>query len=117
VFFAGADGTAANPGHVGLVIGKNTMIEAYATGFPLRISTFGLPTSPGGERYGQVVGFTRPWAHSGLNVPPSELATPTPSATNPSGTPSQPGQPTQSGQPTTLPTTAPKPTPVTTKKA
>ena len=117
VFFAGADGTAADPGHVGLVIGKNTMIEAYATGFPLRISTFGLPTSPGGERRGQVVGFTRPWAHSGLNVPPSELATPTPSATNPSGTPSQPGQPTRSGQPTTLPTTAPKPTPVTTKKA
>ena len=32
VFFAGGDGTVKAPGHVGLVIGKNTMIEAYATG-------------------------------------------------------------------------------------
>jgi cell wall-associated NlpC family hydrolase len=118
VFFAGADGTPAAPGHVGLVIGKNTMIEAYATGFPVRVSTFGQPGSPGGERAGQVVGFTRPWAHSGLNVPASELATPTPSATGqPSGTPSHPVQPTRSGQPTTLPSTAPKPTTLPTRKA
>ncbi|HTR91255.1 MAG TPA: C40 family peptidase [Trebonia sp.] len=59
VFFAGADGTAKKPGHVGLVIGKNTMIEAYATGFPIRISTFGTPQSPGGEA--KVVGFAQPW--------------------------------------------------------
>ena len=34
VFFAGADGTPTSPGHVGLVIGHDKMIEAYATGFP-----------------------------------------------------------------------------------
>jgi len=53
VFFAGADGTSAKPGHVGLVIGKGLMIEAYATGFPVRIA-------PYGDR--DPVGFTRPWA-------------------------------------------------------
>jgi cell wall-associated NlpC family hydrolase len=62
VFFAGSDGTPSAPGHVGIVIGKNQMIEAYATGFPLRVSSFGLPSSPGGEN--QVVGFTQPWSSS-----------------------------------------------------
>ena len=38
VFFAGADGTPTSPGHVGLVIGNGKMIEAYATGFPIRVS-------------------------------------------------------------------------------
>jgi peptidoglycan DL-endopeptidase CwlO len=69
VFFAGADGTTTNPGHVGLVIGKNTMIEAYATGFPVRVSTFGLSTSAPGDQ--TIVGITRPWAHNGLNLPPA----------------------------------------------
>jgi len=55
VFFAGADGTPAAPGHVGLVIGKGLMIEAYATGFPIRIAPYG-GRDP--------VGFTRPWAGS-----------------------------------------------------
>ena len=41
VFFAGSDGTVASPGHVGLVIGPDLMIEAYATGFPIRIAAFG----------------------------------------------------------------------------
>jgi peptidoglycan DL-endopeptidase CwlO len=59
VFFAGSDGTVAAPGHVGLVIGKNKMIEAYATGTNIRVSTFGLATSPGGDN--QVVGFAQPW--------------------------------------------------------
>ena len=121
VFFAGADGTPAQPGHVGIVIGKNTMIEAYATGFPIRVSQFGTASSAPGD--GTVVGFTRPWAHSGLNVPPSELATPsaTPSATasgrspavSPSGTagakrgtpPTQPA----GGTPGLAPSTSPKP--------
>jgi peptidoglycan DL-endopeptidase CwlO len=53
VFFAGADGTPAAPGHVGLVIGRGLMIEAYAVGFPVRIA-------PYGDRH--PVGFTRPWA-------------------------------------------------------
>jgi cell wall-associated NlpC family hydrolase len=66
VFFAGADGTPTSPGHVGLVIGHDKMIEAYATGFPIRISTFGSPTSQPG--LSQVVGFARPWAQPGLNL-------------------------------------------------
>ena len=41
VFFAGSDGTPTAPGHVGLVIGKGMMLEAYATGFPIRISAYG----------------------------------------------------------------------------
>jgi peptidoglycan DL-endopeptidase CwlO len=67
VFFAGTDGTPTAPGHVGLVIGKNKMIEAYATGFPIRISTFGTPNSAHG--LAKVVGFTRPWAHAGVTLP------------------------------------------------
>jgi peptidoglycan DL-endopeptidase CwlO len=62
VFFAGADGKPTAPGHVGIVIGKNRMIEAYATGFPVRISSYGLPSSPPGDQ--TVVGFTRPWANA-----------------------------------------------------
>jgi cell wall-associated NlpC family hydrolase len=61
VFFAGSDGTLTAPGHVGLVISKGKMIEAYATGFAIRISTYGTPTSPPGDQV--VVGFTRPWSH------------------------------------------------------
>jgi peptidoglycan DL-endopeptidase CwlO len=57
VFFAGADGTPTSPGHVGLVIGGGLMIEAYATGFPIRIAPYG-GRDP--------IGFTRPWTHSGV---------------------------------------------------
>ena len=53
------------PGHVGLVIGKDTMIEAYATGFPIRISHSARAAAAGD---GTVVGFTRPWAHSGVRL-------------------------------------------------
>ena len=53
VFFAGADGTRTSPGHVGLVIGDGKMIEAYATGFPIRVASY-TNRDP--------VGFTRPWA-------------------------------------------------------
>jgi cell wall-associated NlpC family hydrolase len=67
VFFAGSDGTPTNPGHVGLVIGKNLMVEAYATGFNIRISSFGTANSAPGD--GTVVGFTRPWGHAGVVLP------------------------------------------------
>ncbi len=67
VFFAGSDGTPTDPGHVGLVIGKNLMVEAYATGFNIRISSFGTANSAPGD--GTVVGFTRPWAHAGVVLP------------------------------------------------
>lgn len=57
VYFHGGDGQPP-PAHVALVIGRHKMIEAYATGFPVRISTFGLPTSPAGDQ--TVWGYTRP---------------------------------------------------------
>ena len=61
VFFAGSDGTPTSPGHVGLVIGGGKMIEAYATGFPIRVATY-TDRDP--------VGFTRP----GANASASQLA-------------------------------------------
>ncbi len=63
VFFAGSDGTVTSPGHVALVIGNGKMIEAYATGFPIRVSTYGTPSSAPGDQ--AVVGFTNPWAKPG----------------------------------------------------
>jgi cell wall-associated NlpC family hydrolase len=64
VFFAGSDGTATSPGHVAMVIGHGMMLEAYATGFPIRIASYGTPSSPAGDQ--NPVGFTRPWAHPGV---------------------------------------------------
>jgi cell wall-associated NlpC family hydrolase len=60
VFFAGADGTPAAPGHVGIVLdpATRTMINAYTGAFPVEQDTYGLPTSKGG--LSPVVGFTRP---------------------------------------------------------
>jgi peptidoglycan DL-endopeptidase CwlO len=57
VFFVGSDGTPTAPGHVGLVIGGGLMIEAYATGFPIRVAPY---------RDRNPVGFSRPWAHAGV---------------------------------------------------
>jgi len=71
VFFAGADGTVASPGHVGLVIGNGQMIEAFATGVPVRIASY-TDRAP--------VGFTRPWAD-----PSVSQATVTGTATSPAG--------------------------------
>ena len=59
VFFAGADGTRTSPGHVGLVIGKGLMIEAYAVGVPIRIAPY---------QYRDPVGFIRPSAHAGVSL-------------------------------------------------
>ena len=60
VFFAGADGTPAAPGHVGIVLdpAAHTMINAYTAAFPVEEDTYGLPGSKGG--LSPVVGFTRP---------------------------------------------------------
>ena len=60
VFFAGADGTPAAPGHVGIVLdpATHTMINAYTTAYPVEEDTYGLPGSKGG--LSPVVGFTRP---------------------------------------------------------
>ena len=65
VFFAGADGTVTSPGHVGIVTGPDTMIEAYGTGYPIRYSQFGTAASPPGD--GNPVGFTDPAAHAGAS--------------------------------------------------
>jgi peptidoglycan DL-endopeptidase CwlO len=59
VFFVGADGTEQAPGHVGIVIGHGLMVEAYATGFPIRIAPY-TGRDP--------VGFTQPWSHSGTSL-------------------------------------------------
>ena len=84
VFFAGADGTPTSHGHVGLVIGHGKMIEAYATGFPIRISSY--------QNQG-AIGFTRPAANAkvspgspGSSAAPPAGGIPTPGVI-PSGTP------------------------------
>jgi peptidoglycan DL-endopeptidase CwlO len=61
VFFAGADGTPTSPGHVGMVLGKGMMIEAEETGVPIHIVSY--------HGRGPIIGFTRPWAHSGIVAP------------------------------------------------
>jgi peptidoglycan DL-endopeptidase CwlO len=63
VFFPGSDGTWASPGHVGLVLGKHRMVEAYAAGFPIRISHYGTPNSPPGDQ--EPAGFARPAGSGG----------------------------------------------------
>jgi peptidoglycan DL-endopeptidase CwlO len=73
VFFAGADGTATNPGHVGMVIGNGKMIEAYATGFPIRVSSY--------QNQG-AIGFTRPAANAKVSpAAPPPVGIPTPGVT------------------------------------
>ena len=47
-----------------LVIGGGLMIEAYATGYPIRIAPY---------RDRQPVGFTRPWAHGDVSVAAAHL--------------------------------------------
>src|SRR6476659_4733244 len=78
VFFAGSDGTVTDPGHVGLVIGGGKMIEAYATGFPIRVSSYANRGA---------IGFTEPWAGAKGTTPAS---TAPPAST---GTPGRPGAP------------------------
>ena len=60
VFFAGADGTASAPGHVGLVVdpSRDLMIDAYAPGVPIHEETYGQPGSAPGLQ--DPVGFTDP---------------------------------------------------------
>jgi cell wall-associated NlpC family hydrolase len=50
-FFAGSDGTMTSPGHVGIVIGHGDMIEAFGTGYPIRVASYDRP---------DLVGFTDP---------------------------------------------------------
>ncbi len=57
VFFAGSP-IDPPPGHVGLVISRHKMIEAYASGYPVRVSSFGTAGSPPGDRI--PTGFAAP---------------------------------------------------------
>jgi peptidoglycan DL-endopeptidase CwlO len=52
VFFAGSDGTMTAPGHVGIVTGHGTMIDAPFTGQVVREESFSGSTD--------LAGFTRP---------------------------------------------------------
>lgn len=45
LFFAGSDGTPTNPGHVGIYIGGNKMIDAPYTGTDVRIESAGDPVA------------------------------------------------------------------------
>ena len=56
VFAPGSDGSMASPGHVGLLIGRNTVIQAYGTGYP--IDTSSLSNFAAGA--GGIVGYARP---------------------------------------------------------
>ena len=56
VFFAGGDGTAKAPGHVGIVIGGGLMIESPSPGLQVRITSY---------RDSGAVGFTAPWERGG----------------------------------------------------
>jgi peptidoglycan DL-endopeptidase CwlO len=73
VFFAGSDGTVTSPGHVAVVIGGGKMIEAYATGFPIRVSSYGTSASAAGD--GDPVGFTQPWANANGSPNPGVTTT------------------------------------------
>jgi peptidoglycan DL-endopeptidase CwlO len=68
VFFVGGDGTVKNPGHVGIVIGHDLMIEAPFPGADVRITSY-FGSKP--------VGFTRPWQGAGAQQPPAGTAQPT----------------------------------------
>ena len=53
VFFAGSDGTRANPGHEGIYIGGGKFIEAPHTGASVRVSNLaGYPGYAGARRFG-----------------------------------------------------------------
>ena len=52
VFFAGSNGTMSAPGHVGILTGHDTMIDAPSTGQVVREERFSGSTD--------LVGFTRP---------------------------------------------------------
>lgn len=61
VFFAGSDGTAADPGHVGIVVdpARQLMVNAYSAGDPVEYAGYGSAAAPG-TGLGSVVGFARP---------------------------------------------------------
>jgi cell wall-associated NlpC family hydrolase len=57
VFFVGSP-IDSPPGHVGIYVGPDQIIDAYATGYPVQEQSFGLPSSAGGLT--AVYGYTDP---------------------------------------------------------
>ena len=57
VFFTGSP-IDPPPGHVGIITGKNMLIDAYGAGTPVRAESFGLATSAPGLQY--PTGYTDP---------------------------------------------------------
>jgi cell wall-associated NlpC family hydrolase len=56
VFAPGSDGTQASPGHVGIVISRDRVIQAYATGTPIEVSSLAAFAAGAGG----IVGYARP---------------------------------------------------------
>ena len=54
VFYAGSDGTVTDPGHVVIYIGHGDVIQAYAQGVPIEVSSL---ASMGA---GQLTGYAQP---------------------------------------------------------
>lgn len=87
VFFAGSDGTATSPGHVGIYIGNGQMIDAPQTGSTVQVQSVGQPvairrivqanpagstlSSPAGSVLAAFNGSATNAAMDALGVPPS----------------------------------------------
>lgn len=56
VFAPGADGTWAKPGHVGMLLSRDRVLQAFATGYPIFVTSL----SNFAARAGGLVGFARP---------------------------------------------------------
>jgi cell wall-associated NlpC family hydrolase len=56
VFYPGADGTWASPGHVALYIGGGDVIQAFATGFQIMVSSLASASADAGG----TVGYAQP---------------------------------------------------------
>jgi cell wall-associated NlpC family hydrolase len=54
VFYAGSDGSVQSPGHVVIYIGKGKVIQAYAPGYPVEVSSLAAMGA------GALTGYARP---------------------------------------------------------
>jgi cell wall-associated NlpC family hydrolase len=54
VYAPGSDGTKKDPGHIGMLLGRNTVIEAFVTGQPVKI----VSLTNFADTSGGIVGYT-----------------------------------------------------------
>jgi cell wall-associated NlpC family hydrolase len=54
IFYAGSDGTVSSPGHVVMYLGGGSVIQAYATGYPIMTSALASMNAGG------LTGYARP---------------------------------------------------------